>query len=789
MCRCFFVSAAILLLSSGFGRAADEPAWPVLVSAKDVKPLANTEVLDWEGDLASRMVEGIDRFLLKEIEKARVERGKHWQRNFYSPLSYEKSVEPNRRRLARLLGVDKTERPERGRFEYTDWSLKPRAEAEGYEARQVRWRAFGDVHGVGLLLEPKGEVVANVIAIPDADQSPEDIAGITLRGTWKNAFASELAKLGCRVLVPTLISRQDHSNWKMPNREWLHRPSYMLGRTLAGDETQKILAAVDCFSAGDGTEKVLVVGWGEGGRLALYAAALDTRIDGACVSGYFAPRERVWDEPAARTVFRLLKEFGDAEIASLVAPRPLVIEHSSYPKFVYRPDANGEPEVLEKYSADRGKPGKLIVPTGDEVRSEFARLEEQVLGLKQSQVKLVKADLAMAASTLIELLKLCDIDVEGDDATDKVSFVGVRDDRPEQEADLAERRAEQIAEIERHNQAAITESLQIRAEKFAGLKTDSLEEYEKSIEPFRTEFREEVIGRFDQPLLPANARSRPYQEGPKTVSYEVVLDVMPDVFAYGILTVPKDLDLAGGDRRPVVVCQHGLEGRPQDVISEESYRYYKAFATRLAERGFVTFAPQNIYLFYDRFRTLQFKANAVGCTLYSVMVPQHEQITRWLGEQPFVDKERIAFYGLSYGGKSAMRIPALVENYCLSICSGDFDEWVWKNAATDKKSLRYSYANKGEYEMYEFNLGSTFNYAEMAGLICPRPFMVERGHFDGVAPDEAVGYEYAKVRHLYQAKLGIGDRTEIEWFVGPHAIHGEGTFDFLHEHLDWPKVD
>ncbi len=29
-----------------------------------------------------------------------------------------------------------------------------------------------------------------------------------------------------------------------------------------------------------------------------------------------------------------------------------------------------------------------------------------------------------------------------------------------------------------------------------------------------------------------------------------------------------------------------------------------------------------------------------------------------------------------------------------------------------------------------------------------RPFMVERGHFDGVAPDEAVAYEFAKVFHL-----------------------------------------
>jgi hypothetical protein len=65
--------------------------------------------------------------------------------------------------------------------------------------------------------------------------------------------------------------------------------------------------------------------------------------------------------------------------------------------------------------------------------------------------------------------------------------------------------------------------------------------------------------------------------------------------------------------------------------------------------------------------------------------------------------------------------------------------------------------------------------------------MVERGHFDGVAEDEAVAYEFAKVRHHYQAKLGLTDRCEIEWFVGPHMINGVGTFAFLHKHLDWPE--
>jgi hypothetical protein len=226
-----------------------------------------------------------------------------------------------------------------------------------------------------------------------------------------------------------------------------------------------------------------------------------------------------------------------------------------------------------------------------------------------------------------------------------------------------------------------------------------------------------------------------------------------------------------------------LEGRPRETITGD-HRAYHDFAAKLAERGFITFAPQNIYIFKDRFRTLQRKSYPLKKTLFSTMVAQHERITGWLASLPQVDAERIGFYGLSYGGKSAMRLPALVDRYALSICSADFNEWVWKNAST---RAPHSYVWTGEYEIFEFDLGSTFNYSEMAALIAPRPFMVERGHFDGVAPDEMVGYEFAKVRRLYAARLGIGDRCEIEWFVGPHTIHGQGTFDFLHRHLDWPR--
>jgi hypothetical protein len=349
---------------------------------------------------------------------------------------------------------------------------------------------------------------------------------------------------------------------------------------------------------------------------------------------------------------------------------------------------------------------------------------------------------------------------------------------------VVERHARQVHELDRHNQWLLRESQYVRKAQFWDkLNYESLATYRDSVEPFRQQFADEVIGRFELERLPPNVRTRKVDESNQWTRYEVVLDVFPDVIAYGLLTLPKRIQ--SGERRPVVVCQHGLEGRPQDTIGEAGYAHYKAFNTELAERGFITFSPQNLYIFEDRFRTLQRKANPIKKTLFSIIVPQHQQIVDWLQTLPQVDPERIAFYGLSYGGKTAMRVPPLVPDYCLSICSADFNEWVDKNASTRNP---HSYSGFGEYEIFEFDLGSTFNYAEMAALIAPRPFMVERGHFDGVASDETVGWEYAKVRFLYAAKLKIPDRTAIEWFDGPHAIHGVGTYDFLHRHLKWPRT-
>jgi dienelactone hydrolase len=756
--------------------------------------LPGTQPLTLEGDLSARMVAGIDRFLMREIDRSVQRRQRFWHRDFSSADAYNNSVQANRDHLARMIGaVEPRLRVKALEYVSTTDDLSLVADAPAYRVYAVRWPVFDDVSGEGLLLQPKGEVLARIVAIPDADQTPEMLAGLAPGMPPESQFARRLAEGGCQVIVPTLISRDDtysgnallHRFTNQPHREWIYRQAYEMGRHIIGYEAQKVFAAVDWFVEQDSADAIRVgqparrfgvVGYGEGGLIAFYAAALDRRIDTALVSGYFGARDRVWEEPIYRNVFGLLSEFGDAEIASLVAPRSLIVEHSEVPK------VDGPPKPREGRGG--AAPGKLITPDFTSVQAEANRARAFFPSSLRFLLEFVHGEGGKTVNigsehALSAFLKSLQVSRR----PQPVASAAATDQRKHFNPDDRQRR--QVQELVNHTQHLLQLSEHVRDDFFwRKLRNVSTNDWVSATKEFRDYFWDEIIGRFPKASEPINPHTQKILDKPKWTGYEVTLEVWPDVFAWGMLLVPKDLK--PGERRPVVVCQHGLEGVPMDTITDDpksgGYPYYKAFAARLAERGFITFAPHNPYRGHDAFRVLQRKANPLRKSLFSVILAQHDRILDWLSALPFVDPQRIGFYGLSYGGKTAMRVPSLLDRYCLSICSADFNEWIKKNVTVYSP---YSYLYTGEYEMVEFNLGHTFNYAEMATLIAPRPFMVERGHNDGVAPDEWVAYEYAKVRRIYDT-LGIGDRTAIEFFNGPHTINGVGTFRFLEEHLNWP---
>lgn len=647
----------------------------VTVAVLGAATLPGTEPLEMAGDPAAQMVEQIKEYLLRATTASRQTR------------------KPDVERLRYILGVvDK-------RIPFTQPESFPPTKGPGYTVRPVRWPVLEDINAEGILMEARSPR-AFVVAIPDASQEPEQFAD-----------AQRLAAAGFTVLVPTLINRQDTYSGNpdirmtnQPHREWLYRITYPLGRHIAGLEVQKVLAAIDWFQLRVPQKPIGVWGYGEGGALALYAAALDNRIGTAGVSGYFGPREGLWKEPIYRNIWGVLKDFGDAELASLIAPRRLIVDATPGPQV--------EEEVRRAGKAEMGSLQDFISALGGGTRASRA--------------------IAIPAP------------------------------------DNAARQLRAIREIEQYCDRLVERSDRERSRAWA----------RDGAEAIRNRMRTTIVGELPQAMVPLRPRTRSIPPGPNWSGYEVVLDAAPGVMAYGVLLLPSNRP--AGQKLPVVVMQHGLDGRPQDLYSQTAGRardVYQNVGQSLVDAGFIVYLPQNPYI-HD-FRPINRMANPLALTMFSFILRQHEKTIEWLQSLPFVDGQRIGFYGLSYGGTTALRVPPLVNAYAVSICSGNFNEWIRKLTT---RTEPYSYMFTKEYEILEFDIAHIASHAEMAMLTAPRPFLVERGHADGVGIDEWVAYEYAKVARYY-ARRGLADRTGIAYFEGLHRIDGAVAIPFLKRHL------
>src|SRR3954454_20929004 len=174
----------------------------------DSRQLPGTEPLTLQGDLAEQMVAGLGHFLARETEASQSERAARWERDVSSHAGYVRSVEPNRERFRRLTGVVDAREPVAA-LELVATTAQPAlvGVGPGYEILAVRWPVLPGLDAEGLLLQPEEAPVADVVALPDCDATPEMLAG--LRDAGEGApIAQRLAENGCRVLVPLLMDRR-----------------------------------------------------------------------------------------------------------------------------------------------------------------------------------------------------------------------------------------------------------------------------------------------------------------------------------------------------------------------------------------------------------------------------------------------------------------------------------------------------------------------------------------------------------------------------------------------------
>ncbi len=697
--------------------------------------LPNTEPLELPADLVKTQFDQNVRYWQRRIEEAASDRDRTWQAEFTSTEAYEKSLAPRRDDCRRMLGL--TSDGDRA----GEAIAEKLAEFGGHAALRVAIPLKCGIAARGLLFVPAGEGKRPaVVACPDADQWPEKFTG--LEQGKPQPWLTELLAQGVAVYVPQSIERlADHAYCRhlagKDRRTILYRLGYVVGRSMPGLDVQGVLAAVDYLCQRDDVDsnRVAVIGHRQGGMTAAFAAAIQRRVMAAAVVDYFDSRDRCWEEPVDRRLSGQLLHAADAELAALTAPRKLAIFHS--PRF------------------DAASAG---------LEREVGRALPFYKGLGQKNFFSVKPlveqdEWPLCAAAELGIAKKDGKSKQGDGAIEPIAGAVWRDRHFKERLDYL--------------RGLIDASAGERNERWQ-LLTRPTADFGKSQTAMRAEYRR-LAGAVPRENVPLEPRSDLIAESDKFKAYHVLLRITSEVEAYGQLLVPKGVK----GRTAAVICQHGLSGTPAMItgVGHAEDTPYHQFGRRLAERGYVVFAPLVLHYHPVELTNQQARmADAVGAMRISLVAAQAERVVDFLASLPMVDSKRIGYYGLSYGGYSAIWVTPLVDRLAAIVISGHFNDWRAKIASDQ---LRTSYLFHPDEDFYNWNVLPRFAHPELLALNVPKPICIEFGRRDGITTPEwtmAAWKEVAALReHLELEK----DRLTLTEFDGPHEVHGVETFEFL----------
>jgi dienelactone hydrolase len=704
--------------------------------------LPGTAPLTVPPDLIAAHLKQAQGYFLRQIEAARTARDRMWKPDFSSPEAYEKSLAPHRARLRTMLGLGETN-PTIGPAK-----VEVVAESPTCRISRVAIPMSLGLTARGLLIQPTtpGRHPV-VVACYDADTWPEEGAGLG-RNTEPAEGLHDLIARGATVYVPQSIERlKDHPYCETTKgkdrRMILYRLGYVVGRTMPGLDVQDTIAVIDYLAGRPDVDpaRVCIGGLGQGGMTAFYAAAVDRRARTALVEHYFGQRERCWAEPVDRRLPGQLLEFGDAEVAALVAPRSLGI-------------ITQEHEPAERQA----------------IAGEIRRAERFFAGLKGARLTHIDGTFyEVALSRVIAVLGLPDT---------KTSVVW-----PEKRVPDAQARAIRDAHFEerlRYLRGLIAASEEKRQKRW-GLTTRPAAEFPQIKAAMLADYRK-LVGEVSTEGTPLRPRSQWALTTAKYTAYRVMLDVAPGVEVYGNLLLPHGLK----GPAPAVICQHGLTGTPEMItgLGQKEDTPYHEFGRKLAERGYVIFAPLIMHYHPVEWTNDQVRqADAVGMMRVSLAIAQTQRVVDFLQTLPSVDPKRIGYYGLSYGGYSTLWVSPLVDRVSPIVVSGHFNDW---RSKITSDATPTSYLRHPDEDFYNWDVLHRFTHPELIAMMAPRAVCIEFGRRDGITTPEWTAYAWKQLAAI-RDHLGLKDRIRLAEFDGVHEVHGVEAFAFVDEFLGPPR--
>jgi hypothetical protein len=299
----------------------------------------------------------------------------------------------------------------------------------------------------------------------------------------------------------------------------------------------------------------------------------------------------------------------------------------------------------------------------------------------------------------------------------------------------------------------------------------------------------ELLGDFPEPVDPA-AEVIYSVEDRGLIRERVILDVdahmsMPCV----VLRLP---DVKADGSNPAIVCSHGhgaygkepVAGNASSPglaanIADHNYNY----AEHMARAGYVTIAPDlrvfgergdggNPYPGRDRCNVHFIRGAMLGIYTLTLNIWDMKCCVDYLESRAEVDPERIGMMGLSQGGTMTTFATAAEPRIKAADIMGYLNPW--ERFAINNANFCGSQMVPGIFKWFDTH--------DIAGLICPRPLLIEAGIHDTCFDIESQLKGFAALEKIYAA-AGVREDLWHDIHPGEHGFANNKAHAFFGKYL------
>ena len=243
---------------------------------------------------------------------------------------------------------------------------------------------------------------------------------------------------------------------------------------------------------------------------------------------------------------------------------------------------------------------------------------------------------------------------------------------------------------------------------------------------------------------------------------------------------------------PAIICSHGHGPFGKDPVAgvrsspaheTDIAAHNHNYAEQMARAGFLTIVPgvrvygeksdgPDPFPGRDPCNVNFLKGTILGINLLTLNIWDSICCIDYLETRPEVDASRIGMMGLSGGGTMTAFTSAVDKRIKAADIMGYINPW--GVFGIERANFCGSQIVPDIYKYFDTD--------EIAGLIAPRPLLLEMGIFDDCFHIQDLLKGYKGVEEIYRA-AGAEDMLWADIFPGPHSFSGNKAFEFFRRYL------